>query len=72
MKNKKFDLEVEFQFKGKVSIYAETRERAVQIAKDGFYMTSSNGLHTSDDTDDMNKEGVADWEFPIHGDKKLI
>jgi len=68
---KVIEIDVTFTFKGKVKIVAENKARALQIANNDFGMTTSSGIHTSSNTDDTDSEGVLDWEFSVHPDKKI-
>ena len=68
---KVIEIDVTFTFKGKVKIVAKDKARALKIANDNFGMTTSSGIHTDCDTDDTESEGVLDWEFSVHPDKKI-
>lgn len=71
MDNKEFEIEVEFTFKGKVKVYAETKYRAKEMVERHFGMTTSSGIHTSAGTDEIFQEGISDWEFHCHPDKTI-
>ena len=72
MGNKRYTINVEFTFKGKVDVYAENKIRAKEIIKQNLGMTTSSRIYTSGaDTDNIEQEGVADWVFPVHPDQKI-
>jgi len=63
MKNKEFEVEVSFVFKGKFLIKAESQEQANEYAEKHCGLVLGRDIHSSLPDEDVN------WDFPTHPDK---
>ncbi|GHV78610.1 hypothetical protein AGMMS49944_04010 [Spirochaetia bacterium] len=61
----KYQIPVEFTFKGTFYVEADDAEEAKRKCKKDFGMTMSGGITTTLDQDE------ADWNFDVHPDKKI-
>jgi hypothetical protein len=61
----KYEIPVQFVFKGTFYVEAESQEEAKMKATSYFGMTMSGGITSTLDEDE------ADWDFDVHPEKKI-
>lgn len=63
--NKVFELQVKFEFDGKVFVNSDSKENAEKICNDSFGLVAGGTFHESDSR-------IVNWDFDTHPEKLIF